>query len=155
MGARGQILDNTNTLRMVFIIRSFQIIESFTNNNIKDSKKNFINQCSWIHLNKIIRITWIKLADTAKIMYHIAGFRGQKCRHVKSDNASYWTLSCKNSFKGPVNESIAVFERVSAVRHWISKENLFMVKLLFYKLKGELVSTKWGYYTFWRHALHS
>ena len=52
MGVRGKILDNTNTLRMVFIIRSFQIIESFTNNNIKDSKTNLINQWSWIHLKK-------------------------------------------------------------------------------------------------------
>ena len=92
--------------------------------------------------------------DTAKVMHHIAGFRGRKYRYLKSDDASYWTLSCSNSFKDCFNWSIAVCKRVSDVHHWISKEILLMVSLLFYKPKGKLIFTRWGYYTFWqREAL--
>ena len=109
-----------------------------------------INRCSWIHLDKIIRITWINLVDIAKFMHHIAGFWVRKYRYAESDDASYWTLSCSHSYKGLFNESIAVFKRVYDVHHWVNKESLRMVSPLFYKSKGELVSIEWGYYTFWR-----
>ena len=116
------------------IVGSLQVTKSFKN-NITDNRTipraltgahEFISTQSFESLE-------LTLQTVQRLCTILRGFWVQKYRYAESDDASYWTLSCNNSFEDPFNESTAVFKRVYDVHHWVSKKSLRMISPLFYK----------------------